>query len=145
MIAYRDGSPAINVKDRHLWARDPRCARAYAELPEATIEAVYEGVREDFWQDIAAEHGYRTDRNGQRVYAAGRSGGWLILACPPDLSELSPNLTNYYLRELPRWEAFAADIRAAVQAAGEMFVSRLSDELAELEAAREACIIRSEN
>lgn len=150
MIDYRDDSPAVNVKDRRLWARDPRCAPAYAELSEREIDVIYRGVQEDFWQDIAPdiarEHNYQSDRNGHVIYAAGRSGGWLILACPTDLTACDPCYGEAgKCNDLLCWEVFSTEINAAVKAAGEMFIQRLADAVTELEHARESVLIRGEN
>lgn len=149
-MIFRGTSPAIDVKDRHLWARDPRLAPAYAELSERVIDAIYREVQSDFWQDIAPdiarEHGYQSDRNGHVIYSDGRSGGWLILACPPDLTACEPCYgESGQCPDLQTWCAFSDEINAAVRASGEVFVQRLGEAVSELEHARESVLIKGEN
>lgn len=108
-IRVIDGQPQINVKDHTLWASDLRTAEMIAQLGENRVEAIYDGVREDFWSDIAPdiadEYGY-----GRDIWADGRSGGWLyakgardtwsnVLDCV-DGDPLSPITDLDTLREL---------------------------------------------
>lgn len=165
IVGIRDGQPVVNVKDGSVWASDARTAHFYGVLTEQVIERVYQEVLSDFWSvwapAIAQGFGY-----GPNVYAAGRSGGWL----KPDGSGL--NFLEYLdaddpWTQTPRWEAgvwsaddayetealrerdtflrFAAAIAAEQDHAESQFVERLDDELADLNARREACIIRGEN
>lgn len=163
IVGMREGKPAVCVKDRVLWAHDDRTRDLIAELAAPVVDAIYEGVNEDFWRDVAPdvarEHGY-----GGEVFSAGHSGGWLILG--DDLNwiayvdarsritfdfyegafedvEAQEITTAFYERE--RFLAFAKAIDAAVTSCGETFIESLTDARAELEGARESCIVRSEN
>jgi hypothetical protein len=161
-IRIADRSVQICVKDQTVWARDPRCARAYADLSEQTIDHVYEDVKETFWSNdapsIAREHGYNGD-----VWSEGRSGGWLELGdamywldytvdkeltIPPASADADEHTRDEYagmIAQRNKFMRFADAIDGAVKAAGEMFVQRLNEELAELDARREAVLIRGDN
>lgn len=170
IVGTRDGKPAVNVKDTTLWAHDPRTRDLISELAPAIVDAIYEGVREDFWRDVAPdlarEHGYSGE-----VFSAGRSEGWLVLGDDLDWTEyigldgsVSDALSDdgpgdddalmdrseddtmvHAIASRDRFLAFASAVGAIVCAAGEMFVQRLTEARADLERAREDCIIRSEN
>jgi hypothetical protein len=74
-IVFHEGAPAVNVRDRHIYANDPEYSEFYRRLPQATIDAEWQVAAEDFWRviapELAAEAGYG------RVFASGRSNGWL--------------------------------------------------------------------
>jgi hypothetical protein len=148
--------PQINVKDRANYYSDPEIAEIYDELGERRVSAIYEGVQEDFWYDvapdIAGEHGYGP------VFSDGRSSGWLYVSdCGAFLEYLETDSwqtetiqsSNYYapnaIRERDRFLAFASDIEGAVRAAQEMFLQRLKEAHADLERRREDNAIRSNN
>lgn len=84
-VTYHDGQPAVNVKDRHNYANDPKFAPFYESLGEVVVEWIYDGVQSDFWDhyapEIAREFGYGD------VYSAGRSSGWLVVEKAPELED----------------------------------------------------------
>jgi hypothetical protein len=139
--------PQINVKDDRVWWGDPVLGPMIDELGEDKVSAIYEGVQEDFWQDIAPdiarEHGYSGE-----VYSAGRSDGWLEI---PEVDEETLSACNPcygdsgQCADAARFEAFASDIRGAVIAAQEMFLQRLKEAHADLERRRDENAIRSNN
>jgi hypothetical protein len=144
-ISVRDGRPAIDVKDRTLWAQEPRLSRAYAELGEETISGLWQDTAFDFWNlivpAIAEPYSYK-------VYSAGRSGGWLTvddqhwlayvvnerMEIPAADDTADDDTRDEYaemIAERDRFLKFAAQIEAAMEAAGESFVERVLSELAE--------------
>jgi hypothetical protein len=163
----RDNCPAINVKDRTLWAQNPRLTRAYDDLGESTIAQLYEISVEDFWQEIvpalAREHGY----DPENIFSAGRSGGWLTVRdqlwpgyavdpfsnrmqfeIPPADATADDDTRAEYaemIAERDRFLRFAQAIEQGMDAAGESFVERCLDAVRELDAARENAIVRGEN
>jgi hypothetical protein len=151
-IEYRDGKPAVRVKDDALWARDPRTAPLYDVLSESVIDAIYEDTREDFWNlaapELAREHGY-----SGKVWSAGHSSGWLVLddrldwtehvdrssLVPLDFAEGVFGVGEEYddaefraaVAGREQFLHFAAAVDDAVSEAGEEFAYRLRERVAE--------------
>jgi hypothetical protein len=163
-IKMRGGNPAIDVKDRTLWARHPVAGPLLEELSSEETDSIYEQVREEFWdQDvphIAASNGLDPDD----FYSEGRMGGWLVYHGAgflnyinmedPDPSWIKqctapPEHVDVYdaeaYRARKKYLSFAREIEGAIEEAGRYFVERLSEAKAELDANREACLVRGEN
>lgn len=159
--AVRNGHPAIDVKDHALWAQRAETREAYAELAEDRIEALYEQAREQFWADagdLASEAGFDWHQDG-------RSGGWLVISGTTFLEYLdagnpwaddggidtddedgyADTYVTAALRERDRFLAFAAEIDNAMDQAGDIFLGLLAEEVADLHARRESCLVRGEN
>lgn len=155
-IHFREGKPAIDVKDRVLWAHDPRTADLISELSEAVVDGCYELAQTEFWTDAgeaALDLGYG------EVFASGRSGGWLIVeqdqtvwtdylietgecvSCDDDPPEQRADVKAGF----DLWVKFRRQIEEIQRDAEEAFVEYLTEAIAELEAAREANEIRSIN
>lgn len=49
-LDIRDGWPAVNVKDSHLWARE--LSDDYAVLDQREVDAIYEGTARDLAQEV---------------------------------------------------------------------------------------------
>jgi len=163
------GKPQVCVKDHALWHQHPIAGPLMSELSEAQVESIYEGVRQDFWRDvapdIAEEHGYE-----RKLYSEGRSGSWLELSdhchwidyvvtdhlppqapplyIPPATDEADKDTRAEYglmISQRDTYLRFADAIEGAVKAAGEMFIQRLREAVADLERNREENTIRSVN
>lgn len=112
----RAPKPAINVKDRTLYARVEPYASLIELVGEDVASASYELAAEGFWQDadtIARAYGYGP------AFSEGRSGGWLIVERPPFDTE-DP-------AELKRWTAFEKDIESAVEYARGRYVELMTE------------------
>jgi hypothetical protein len=155
VVSIRDGAPVVNVKDHVAYAHVEPYSSLIRELPESTVERIYEEVQEDFWEviapQIAEDYGY--DRT---VYGAGRSSGWLqptgkglgfleYLDLWSGTDDANDNAPAVALIQRTRFLAFAGAIDAAVEGAREMFEQRLKEAVEELNARREAAIVRGEN
>lgn len=165
-LSTHHGSIAINVKDRTLYAHRAPWAELIAQLPEAESESIYNDVQADFWQDIAPdvarEHGY-----SGTVYSEGRMGGWLKLAdtlgwidyvdddssVPLDFPDGAFGEGDDYdddefrraVAERDNFLRFAEAIEQAIDGARETFAQRLREAVAELNARREAAIVKGDN
>lgn len=162
-LTVRDGNPAVEIKDRTLWARDPRTAEMIAALDEAAVEACYTMAQSTFWEvhvpETAQEHGLAPER----VFSDGRSGGWLVVhgttfldyvvdddwTIPKADADADDDTRDEYAQEgianRDRFLAFARAIGEAMDFAAEDFIHNLSEELSELNERRDAAIIRGEN
>jgi hypothetical protein len=107
MIEYHNGKLAINVKDHHLYAQDDR----FSEYSQQVLTMAYGDCQEAFWSRFAP---YSAEKFGYgKVFAEGRSGGWLIVENEPSGDELE--FTPKEFRELiDKWEDFQAEILAAM-------------------------------
>lgn len=124
-ITLRDGKPAIDVKDHHLYARDPIFTRFYDELGENDMNAVFEEVQENFWElyapEISRKFGYGP------VYSDGRSGGWLIVTNPPTLEKGTEEISSAQIREnAETWNRFEDAIDELVIGCRAEIASRLA-------------------
>lgn len=148
-LSVRDYHPAVCVKDRTLWAHDPRTADFYGPLSEQVIGNIYAQTAEDFWSTIvpgiAAEHGIDPDD----IYSDGRSSGWLVvhgtsflpyvvdreLTIPPADDTADDDTRDEYataIRERDTFVRFAtAIVEQGIPAAGASFVERLQERLDE--------------
>lgn len=162
-IAVRDGRPAVNVKDRNLWARDPRTVAAITELGEARTQSIYEDVQTDFW-NIA--EGTARESYGYRIYQDGRSGGWLVVSDGVTFLEYldsdnpwtddggvdrddedgyADTYVTAALHDRDKFLRFADEMGALKVACATTFVENVTEALADLERRREDNAIRSEN
>jgi hypothetical protein len=105
-VSFREGKPAVNVKDPVLWAHHPIVGPIIEELGDERVEAIYQGTVEDFWnvwaQSIANDFGYG------EIWSEGRSGGWLTTDHAPDWT--------YTLTE----EQYDADLAEAESVLGDL-------------------------
>lgn len=175
-LALRDHgrAPAIDVKDRIVWAREGGdVAAAYAELDQADIDVLYEDCVASFWSEaavVAIAAGY------DGVHSDGRSNGLLIPGGqhrwldrtvadangyaydtrervgepfhiePPEPDEKDTALDPAEaIAERERFMDFAREIAQLQTATENLFRERLREAVAELNTRREACIIRGEN
>lgn len=168
-LGIRDGMPAVNVKDRTVWWHDRRTADLCRQLGEEEVHSIYAMRVESFWSDarlLGEEYGYS-------VWSAGRSGGWLTVSNqdtghflsyvtddagtlyrnarfeipPADATADDDTREEYahYIAKRDRFVEFAGKIEEAMESNAEAFISDLRDAVSELEARREACLVRGEN
>lgn len=163
-IIMRGGNPAICVKDKTVWAQMPEVREIMEDLGDATVDAIYEGVRQDFWDylmpELAEQFGYARDAIG----CDGRSGGWLVLSGTTFLDHvnlddptpswaksghLAPSHVGVYTerayRDREQFFKFALAVEQTIAAAGDTFMDTLRQVLDEKNAKREACLVRGEN
>lgn len=140
-ITFRDGKPAIDVKDRQTIHQARAELKALVEaLPENVVQATYEGVQERFWREFAPEaaerHGYGD------VYSEGRSSGWLLVDKPPVLDLAAQDLdgtdldTEEERLQVNRagWEDFEREIDQEMEGCRSIFADELREALAEFKA-----------
>lgn len=153
-IERHGGSPAVNVKDRTLYAHAEPYASLIEQLDEQTTEGIYSGTQEDFWLAagaLAREYGYGD------AYSKGRSGGWLVVEKAPSWDEyISDDETRHdgiayddypenAFSERATWLKFADEIRQEMNFQRSEILRRLREAVADLEARRDSNAVRGEN
>jgi hypothetical protein len=139
-ITFRDGKPAIDVKDRGTYYQESGEVKALIDaLPEKAVQAVYERAQSAFWDSYAPNaadaHGYGG------VYSEGRSGGWLMVDNPPvldpaELDDCEPAEAQERASvNTAGWEDFEREIEAEIEECRALFYEGLSEALAEHETA----------
>src|SRR3984957_11786357 len=107
MIEYHNGKLAINVKDHHLYAQDDR----FSEYSQQALSVAYEDCKESFWNhfapEVAEKFGYG------KVFAEGRSGGWLVVENEPNGNEIEFT-PKEFKGLINKWENFHREILAEV-------------------------------
>lgn len=155
-INGKDGMVAVNVKDHSAWSFPDDVKPLAADLNRANrsrmagdeygredwTDILYEQAQERWWEDaheLAQEAGFG------RVWSSGRSGGWCCIdgtngdrdwpriAHPED--EDDREFRDQILQLL-------FDIHSCIESTREHWFERIREEHAELEARREANIIR---
>lgn len=111
-ITYHNGEPAVNVRDHHLYARDPQYADSIAQLTDGEWQAIYDDTTWWFWhiaaQDIATDYAYGD------IYSDGRSDGWLHVQHIPDLDLLGDEPDDADANAVTQWLAFAQRIEQLI-------------------------------
>lgn len=161
-LSIRDGMPAVCVKDHTAWAHDSRTADLIAELGEEIAATIYEDVQRDFWEVVAPAIADDHDYDPHKVYSAGRSGGWLTIpgtyfldytiddkwTIEPADEDAPEDTREEYAEAIAardRFVKFAKAIVTAQESHEESFVQSLQQAVAELEARREAVLVRGTN
>ncbi len=136
-ITFRNGKPALNVKDIKLYQQENAEVKALIDaLDKRDVQACYERALETFWQldapACAKAYGYGD------VYSEGRSNGWLMVEKPPTLDAEEAEeleLSAAALRSnLTRWAMFGEDIETTIWSSREHFHALLKDALSERQA-----------
>jgi hypothetical protein len=141
-ITFRDGKPAIDVKDRRTYHQESAEVKASIDaLPAERVQAIYEDLQSDFWTfsapERAKEHGYGG------VYSEGRSSGWLLVDKPPvlDLEKQGLDGTDLDTEEeqlqvnRAGWEGFEREIEQEIEGYRAVFEAGLEEALSEHESA----------
>jgi hypothetical protein len=141
-ITFRDGKPAIDVKDRRTYHQESAKVKALIDaLPESVVLTVYEGAQESFWRfsapELARAHGYGD------TYSEGRSSGWLLVDNPPvlDLEKQDLDGTDLDTEEerlqvnRAGWEDFEREIEQEIEECRGLFYTGLEEALSEHESA----------
>ena len=118
---YGTAFPALNVKCYHLPDPDAVTARfgCSAATAERALEWAVESHREDFWGPCGPDSPYPSRAQDAlreafgdaadklEIWAAGRSGGWLIVKGLPPVEE-------WRKADLAKWSVFAREIAAEI-------------------------------
>ena len=141
-ITFRDGKPAIDVKDHRRYRQESAEVKALIDaLPAERVQAIYEGLQSDFWTFSAPERAEERGYGG--VYSEGRSSGWLLVDKPPvlDLEKQGLDGTDLDTEEeqlqvnRAGWEGFEREIEQEIEDYRAVFEEMLSGALTEHQAA----------
>jgi hypothetical protein len=117
---------------------------AHDDWTQQWTEVLYRQASERFWDDaheLASEAGF------ERVYSAGRSGGWCCIAGTgeEDFHRITHPQDEDDREHAETIFGLLFDLQDAMADAREYFFDLIREEHAELEHEREQCIVRGEN
>lgn len=130
-VNIKDGMWAVNVKAHAIASTMPADVQnAISNLPDSVLQVAEDQAREGWWiavQEIAVSHGF------DKVYSAGRSGGWMAVNGTQDWHPNELFEPEEDDDSIERFLALAFDAVASIESAREDFYYRVREAFGELQ------------